>query len=76
VPLLQPVLGLPRGPRPLNAFDVEFKEVRHDDHGVGSKPLLSAHETKGRFAINKQSTANSFLVLNHPVSLAVLADDE
>jgi hypothetical protein len=60
----------------MNAFHVEFKGASHDDHGVRSIPLLRAHETKGRLAINKQSTENSFLVLNHPVSSAVLADDE
>jgi len=57
-------------------FHVEFKEARHDDHGAWAIPLLRAHETKGSLAINKQSPANSFLILNHPVSSAVLADDE
>jgi hypothetical protein len=75
-PLLRTDLGLPCGPRPMIAFYVEFKGARHDDHGVRSIPLLRAHETKGRLAINKQSTRNSFLVHNHPVSSAVLADDE
>jgi hypothetical protein len=55
------------------AMHIEFKDARNQDDGLRSVAVLEHRKPKRRDAIDEESAAQAALVLNDPVSAAVLA---
>jgi hypothetical protein len=64
------------GQRARIAAHIEFKTFRNHDNGPRSISVLGTHKSERRITIDKQPAANSVLVLNDPVSSAVLTNHE
>jgi hypothetical protein len=58
------------------AIHIEFENAGHHDDRLRLISILEHRETKCLSAINEQPAAEASLVLDHPVSPAVLTDEE
>jgi hypothetical protein len=64
------------GQRARVAAHIEFKTSRNHDDGARSISVLGTHESERCITIDKKAAASSVLVLNDPVSAAVLTNHE
>jgi hypothetical protein len=58
------------------AAHIEFENARYHDNGLGPMSILKEGEPERFGAIDEQATTTMLVVLNNPVAVAVLADEE
>jgi hypothetical protein len=72
------VLAVGRRALAHSGFDahVQFQDAGHHDYGLRTVPILEHRELQGFGAVDKEATMKPALILDNPVAVAVLADQE